>query len=74
MTTISKWYGHPLFKSEIIINSLTLSLLMARPIQPTPILEGEDAERLLKEIATATFSEKKQKFLDECREIYAQTK
>ena len=47
---------------------------MARPIQPTPILEGKDAERLLKEIANATFSRKKQKFLDECREIYSKTK
>ena len=47
---------------------------MARPIEPTPILEGKDAERLLNEVANATFSPKKQRFLDECREIYAKTK
>jgi len=47
---------------------------MARPIQPTPILEGEDAKRLLWEMENIKFSWKKQKFLDECREIYAKTK
>ena len=47
---------------------------MAKPIEPTPILEGKDAERLLKEVANATFSPKKQKFLNECREIYNKTK
>lgn len=61
-------------KSEIIINSSRSLMYMARPIQPTPILEGEDAERLLQEIANAAFSPEKQKFLDECREIYAKTK
>lgn len=47
---------------------------MARPIEPTSILEGEDAKRLLREMANAKFSPKKQKFLDECRGIYAKTK
>ena len=47
---------------------------MARPIEPTPILEGKDAERLLREINTARYSPKKQAFLDECRKIFNQTK
>ncbi|MBI5002287.1 hypothetical protein HZC31_02795 [Candidatus Woesearchaeota archaeon] len=47
---------------------------MARPIEPTPVLEGKDAERLLEEVANATFSQKKKTFLDECMAIYAQTK
>jgi len=47
---------------------------MARPIAPTPILEGEDARILLREVANATFSQKKQKFLNECKEIYSRTK
>lgn len=47
---------------------------MAKPIEPTPVLEGKDAERLLEEVANATFSQKKQIFLDECRAIYAQTR
>ena len=47
---------------------------MARPIEPTPILEGEDAERLLQQVENATFSSKKQLFLDECKMIYAKTK
>lgn len=46
---------------------------MARPIEPTPILEGRDAERLLEDISKDTYSEKKQKFLDECAEIYKKT-
>ena len=47
---------------------------MARPIAPTPILEGKDAQRLLIQVANATFSQKKQNFLDECKDIYAKTK
>ena len=46
---------------------------MAKPIEPTPILEGKDAERLLEDVSRAKYSEKKQKFLDECVEIYKKT-
>ena len=46
---------------------------MARPIEPTPILEGKDAERLINDMKSASYSEKKQQFLDECREIYKKT-
>lgn len=46
---------------------------MARPIQPTPILEGKDAERLMEQMDRVTYDEKKQKFLDDCREIYKKT-
>ena len=46
---------------------------MARPIQPTPILEGKDARKVLDLMNRATYSKKKQRFLDECREIYRKT-
>lgn len=46
---------------------------MARPIQPTPILEGKDARKVLELMNRATYSKKKQRFLDECREIYKKT-
>lgn len=47
---------------------------MARPIEPTPILEGEDAKRLLKSVDEARFDPNKEKFLEECRQIHAKTK
>ena len=47
---------------------------MARPIEPTPILEGEDARKVIVQMNSATYSKKKQKFLDECRLVYASTK
>ncbi len=47
---------------------------MARPIEPTPILEGNDARRLLDEINSVNYNKNKQKFLEECKQIYARTK
>lgn len=47
---------------------------MARPIEPTPVLKGEDAKRLIKEMNSSSYSEEKQKFLNECREVYSKTK
>ena len=46
---------------------------MARPIEPTPILEGEDAKKVLELMNSVTYSEEKQKFLDECRQVYRKT-
>ena len=46
---------------------------MARPIEPTPILEGEDARNVLELMNSVTYSEEKQKFLDECRQVYQKT-
>lgn len=46
---------------------------MARPIEPTPILEGEDAKRVLELMDSVSYNEEKQKFLDECEEIYIKT-
>lgn len=46
---------------------------MARPIEPTPILEEKDAEKLLDEIDRATYSAEKEKFLKECIDIYKKT-
>ncbi len=47
---------------------------MAKLIEPTPVLEGKDAERLLNEISSATYNPKKQVFLDECKHIFEQTR
>lgn len=46
---------------------------MARPIEPTPILEGEDAKRVLELMDSVSYNEEKQKFLDECRQVYKKT-
>ena len=46
---------------------------MARPIEPTPILEGEDARKVLELMDSVIYSEEKQKFLDECRQVYRKT-
>lgn len=42
---------------------------MARPIEPTPILYGDDARRLLEDLNKPTSKEKK-KHLQECDAIY----
>jgi hypothetical protein len=47
---------------------------MAKPIEPTPILEGQDAKTFLKEIENVSYSEKKARFLDECKNIYKKIK
>lgn len=46
---------------------------MARPIEPTPILTGKDAERLRKEVEnTKTPSIEALEVLERCREQYRQ--
>lgn len=47
---------------------------MAKPIEPTPILEGENAIRLLKDVDSASYDKNKEKFLKECADIYNKTK
>lgn len=47
---------------------------MARPIEPTPILKGEDAKKLINDVNSASYSEEKQNFLNECRDVYNKTK
>ncbi len=54
---------------------------MARPIEPTPVLTGEDAKRFLKEKERIDNLrpgdpeyEKRKAFFAECRRIYAKTK
>lgn len=46
---------------------------MAKPIEPTPILEGKDAENLLKEVDSASYDPEKEKFLKECKQIFDST-
>lgn len=46
---------------------------MARPIEPTPVLQGEDARRVLELMNSATYSEEKQKFLNDCRKVFKRT-
>lgn len=43
---------------------------MAKPIQPTPTLEGEDAEALIKELLHPTTNKEHEAFLSKCREAY----
>jgi hypothetical protein len=47
---------------------------MARPIEPTPILSGDDAKRFMKSIENLRYSSKKEKFLRECDEVYRSVK
>lgn len=47
---------------------------MAKPIEPTPTLKGEDAQLLLFDIENTIHDEKKEIFLKECRENYNKTK
>ena len=47
---------------------------MAKPIEPTPILEGKDAEEFLKDLSSLKYSKKKEEFLKECEKIYNNTK
>jgi hypothetical protein len=49
-------------------------MVMAKPIEPTPVLEGKDTLRLINEVNSASYSEKKAKFLEECTETYKKTK
>ena len=43
---------------------------MARPIEPTPILEGKDADRLLESVDRRVENPKKNEFLKRSRETY----
>lgn len=43
---------------------------MAKPIEPTPILEGKDAERLLSSIDRRVKNPQKSAFLKRSRETY----
>jgi hypothetical protein len=43
---------------------------MAKPIEPTPVLKGRDAQRLLKRAANPDRSVQKQQYLTECRAAY----
>ncbi|MBI5046388.1 hypothetical protein HZC07_01510 [Candidatus Micrarchaeota archaeon] len=45
---------------------------MAKPIQPTPILKGEDAEKFYEDLdhAESKPSPKKAQFIKECVDIY----
>ena len=43
---------------------------MALPIQPTPILYGEDARRLLEEIKNHKYDPEKEKFLKHCDLVF----
>ena len=47
---------------------------MAKPIEPTPVLEGEDAIRLLKDVDRVSYDENKAKFLKGCVDIFNKTR
>lgn len=44
---------------------------MARPIEPTPVLEGEDAERLLRDLEDTCTPEEVKRRVDEARKLLA---
>ena len=46
---------------------------MAKPIQPTPILDGEDAKQFLQQTNNVRYSAEKEQFLKECDEVYQST-
>ena len=43
---------------------------MARPIQPTPLLCGEDKEIFLKQTENISYDADKEKFLKECDRVF----
>ncbi|NTU71898.1 MAG: hypothetical protein HGB10_08800 [Coriobacteriia bacterium] len=43
---------------------------MAKPIEPTPVLKGRDAKRLLKKAASPDRSQEKKQYLAECAAAY----
>jgi len=47
---------------------------MARPINPTPTLKGEDIERFAKEIENVRHDPKKEKFLEESDKVFKAVK
>ncbi len=44
---------------------------MARPIEPTPVLDGEDAERLLRELETTCTPDEAKRRVQKARELLA---
>ncbi len=42
---------------------------MSFPIEPTPILEGEDAKRLLRDIRERPFLEERRKLFEEAAKV-----
>ncbi|GEM_PF-4094295 len=47
-----------------------MKLSFKSPIEPTPILRGEDARRLLDSVVNFKRDPKKEQFLKECVELY----
>lgn len=46
-------------------------IVMARPIEPTPVLEGEDAERLLRDLERTCSPEEAKRRVRKARELLA---
>lgn len=47
---------------------------MAKPIEPTPILEGEDKRKFLESIQNISHDSKKEAFLKECDSAFEKVK
>ena len=43
---------------------------MAKPINPTPMLEGKDKELFIRDINSLKYSQYKEDYLNECRNVY----
>jgi hypothetical protein len=48
-----------------------LDMVMARPIEPTPVLEGEDAERLLRDLERTCTPEEAKRRVQKARDLLA---
>lgn len=46
-------------------------IVMARPIEPTPVLEGEDAERLLRDLERTCTPEEAKRRVQKARDLLA---
>ena len=49
---------------------MVVVLVMAKPIEPTPVLRGEDAVALLEDIRTLRYSDKKAERIKRAIETY----
>ena len=43
---------------------------MARPIEPTPVLKGDDARRFLAQVKSPDRTPKKKAFMEQCDSTY----
>jgi len=60
----------PIYKAPRLIATKGYGIEMAKPIEPTPILRGKDAERFYKSLRDAEYSSEKEAQLERARSAY----